>query len=92
MSTDYRLCPINENAAPGESTVKSDPRLLAEGWVRRNVTDPSRVPEMTELYTMLGFEVLAKDLTPVDFGAVCEMCIKDVCRVYVLIYTRKTER
>ncbi len=55
MSTDYRLCPINEDAPPGESTVKSDPKLLGEGWIRRNVTDPSRVQELTELYSMLGY-------------------------------------
>ena len=89
MSTDYRLCPINEDAPPGESTVQSDPALLAEGWVRRNVTDPARVRELTELYTLLGFEVMAKKLTPEDFGPVCEQCSEDVCGVYVLIYTRK---
>lgn len=89
MATDYRLCPIDENAAPGFATVKSDPQLLKQGWDRRNVTDPARVRELTDLYTMLGFEVLARELTPDDFGPVCARCTDDVCGVYVLIYTRK---
>ncbi len=91
MATDFRLCPIDENAGPGAATVKSDPKLLAQGWVRRNVTDPSRVRELTELYTLLGFEVMARELTPDDFGPVCAKCTDDVCGVYVLIYTRKSK-
>ena len=89
MATDYRLCPINEKADPGESTIPANPQLLADGWVRRNVTDPTRVEELTELYDMLGFEVLAQKLTPDDFGPACALCTEDVCGVYVLIYTRK---
>jgi hypothetical protein len=87
--TDYRLCPIDDNADPSETTVPADAKLLAEGWVRRNVTDPSRVEELTEMYMMLGYEIFTRELTKDDFGAVCAQCTDDVCGVYVLIYTRK---
>ena len=88
MATDYRLCPINEKADPGESTIPADPQLLADGWVRRNVTDPTRVQGRTELYDMLGFAVLAQKLTSADFGTAYASCTEAVCGVCVMICPR----
>lgn len=73
-----------------ESTsVKADPALLAEGWERRQLADPQRAAETTELYESLGFEVLAKELTESDFGDACKTCAVVGCQGYVMIYTRK---
>ena len=72
-----------------ESSVRSNPKLLAEGWVRRNLADPARAEEMTELYRSLGYEVQAVKLTPEDFGPCCQDCASEICRSYVVIYTRK---
>lgn len=70
-------------------TVRSDPALIAAGWVRRHLVDPDRARESVELYESMGFEVLAHELTPADFGPRCQECASIVCRSYVLIYTRR---
>lgn len=70
-------------------TVRSDPALIAAGWVRRHLVDPDRASESVEIYESMGFEVLAHELTPEDFGPQCRECASIVCRSHVLIYTRR---
>lgn len=89
MAADIRLCPIDRDPPEGEQFIPGDPALLADGWVRRHMVDPARAEETTELYTALGFEVIAQNLTPADFGAQCRLCAESGCDSYVLIYTRK---
>jgi hypothetical protein len=72
-------------------SVRSDPALIAAGWVRRHLVDPDRARESVELYESMGFEVLVLQLTPDDFGPQCQECASIVCRSHVLIYTRKTQ-
>ncbi|MAF26996.1 MAG: hypothetical protein QF819_10335 [Gemmatimonadota bacterium] len=62
--------------------------LEAQGWVRRNLSDPSRVDEVVELYESLGHEVRIEKLGPEDFADACESCALSVCSSYVMIYTR----
>lgn len=95
MRPDFRLHPLPEpqplRADGGEFSIRSDPALLAEGWVRRHVVGPDRVEESMELYRSLGFEVKAVTLTPADFGPSCQSCAAEICGSYVLIYTRKAD-
>lgn len=69
--------------------IPADPKLLAEGWVRRYLADPDRAKEAVELYSSLGYEVKAHKLTPEDFGANCGDCASTICQSYVMIYTRE---
>ena len=78
-----------EECPAGDFDIPGDPELLAQGWVRRNLADPSRATEVTRLYTELGFEVRAEPLLPTAFGPECGGCALDACRSYVMIYTRK---
>lgn len=71
------------------TAVPGDPALRDAGWQRRTMTDPSRVEELTEIYTSLGFEVLAQPLSKSDFGESCEACAESACTSYVLMYTRR---
>lgn len=72
-----------------EFPIAADPKLEAEGWVRRHLADPARAEEAMELYQSMGFEVHARQLTPDDFGPDCRACAVEVCSSYVLIYTRR---
>jgi len=88
MSSDSDHCP------PGLSrdldfAIPADPKLVAEGWVRRYLADPERAKEAVELYSKLGYEVKAQKLTPEDFGANCGDCSSTVCESFVMIYTRE---
>ena len=75
----------------GDDGVKSDPALLAAGWVRRHVADPARAKESIALYEGMGLEVRAESLKPEDFSDKCGACRSVVCHAYVLIYTRAAE-
>lgn len=75
-----------------EHSIPADPKLVAEGWVRRHLADPDRAKEAIELYTSMGYEVKAQKLTPADFGPKCGDCSSVICSTYVLIYTRKRTR
>lgn len=88
MPSDSEVCPPTPDGDADGFSFASDPKLLAEGWKRRHVVDPARARESIELYTAMGFEVKAQQLTPADFGAACAQCASIVCRSYVLIYTR----
>ncbi len=83
--------PVLGDGAPG-TEIPGDPALLAAGWQRRTMTDPSRANELVELYTSLGFEVKIQDLAKEDFGSGCETCAESACKSYVLLYTRRPRR
>jgi hypothetical protein len=68
--------------------IRDDAELVAAGWERRFLADPDRAREATELYTSLGYEVLAHELTPDEFGPMCAQCPASACLSYVMIYTR----
>ena len=99
VARDMRLHPPpgpdpGRDPAPGAidaHAIRSDPVLLAAGWTRRNLADPARTEELTDLYRSLGFETRAVELTPEDFGPSCTSCASVICRSYVMIYTRKRD-
>jgi hypothetical protein len=95
VAADIRLHPSPEpDRDPGEAhehSVRSDPALVAQGWTRRNLADPARAREAIDLYESLGFEVKVARLTPADLGPACRDCAPDICRAYVLLYTRRTD-
>ena len=86
MTSEFEGC---SPASGNQFSVADDPELVAAGWVRRFLADPKRAQEATEMYTDLGFEVMAKELTPEDFGPMCGECGISVCHSYVVVYTRK---
>ncbi len=65
------------------------PGLAAEGWEQRTVTDPSRIAELRDLYTSLGFETMTTGLDPSSFGEACTTCAVTACATYVALFTRK---
>ncbi len=70
-------------------SVHRDIELMAAGWDRRFEADISRVDELVEMYTELGYEVTTSEIVPDDFGADCAGCaIAESCKRYVVIYTR----
>jgi hypothetical protein len=69
----------------------ADPKLLAEGWVRRHLADAAKAEESVDLYRSMGFEVRVEQLTPGDFGPQCAQCASAACHACVLIYTRRPE-
>lgn len=88
--------PLNVRQTQPDATARSeelslfaDPALLADGWVRRHLVDPSRAQESIDLYTAMGFEVKAQKLTPENLGSQCKDCAAIVCASYIMIYTRK---
>ncbi len=84
----------SEDAAAGDGQplvfggVLPNRDLEAEGWVRRNLSDPSRIDEVVGLYESLGHEVRVEKLSANDFAEECESCALSVCSSYVMIYTR----
>jgi len=85
------LYPTGSDGDCSELSVAADPQLVAEGWVRRHLADPSRAEESIELYKSMGYEVRAQKLTPQDFGPGCSGCAPVVGKTCVLIYTRTKE-
>ncbi|TAN22390.1 MAG: hypothetical protein EPN30_08950 [Actinomycetota bacterium] len=66
-----------------------DIELMAAGWDRRFEADVSRVNELVEMYTEMGYEVTTSEIVPDDFGPDCAGCaIAASCNRYVVIYTR----
>lgn len=79
-----------EECGSPELVIAADPDLVAEGWVRRNLADPTRVEELTELYASLGYEVKTQHLRPADLDPQCSACaMVAACGSSVVIYTRK---
>ena len=72
-----------------EFAISADPKLVAQGWVRRFLADPARAKEAVDIYSSLGYEVKAQKLSPEDFGAMCGNCSSTICNSHVMIYTRK---
>ncbi len=66
-----------------------DPKLVAEGWERRFIADPPRAKEAIQLYTELGFEVLAEPVKETELDSDCADCKLVISRLFVTIYTRK---
>ncbi len=66
------------------------PELEAEGWIRRNVTDPVRAPELKNLYESLGFDVKLQTTTPEHFPGSCGGCATS-CATKIFVYTRKRQ-
>lgn len=62
--------------------------LEGEGWVRRTVTDQTRIKELIEVYSSLGFETRVTGLDPASFGDACTTCATSACRSYLAIFTR----
>lgn len=92
MMAEADPCPLSAEHAPVEISVRSDPDLVADGWVRRHLSDAARAQEAVALYESLGFEVRTRTLSPTDLGPVCESCAACACPSFVVIYTRKTTR
>ncbi len=67
------------------------PDLADGGWAQRTVTDPSRIGELEELYTSLGFETTTAGLDPSSFGDACTSCAVTACATYVALFTRKPD-
>ncbi len=67
------------------------PKLEAEGWEQRTVTDPTRITELKDLYTELGFETTTTPLDPESFGDACTSCAVTACSAYVALFTRKKD-
>lgn len=65
-----------------------DPRLVAEGWVRRFMADRERLPEYRDLYTSLGFEVRTEVIRPDEISDQCADCRLLICRQFATLYTR----
>lgn len=66
-----------------------DPDLVTGGWTRRSQVDPSRVEEVTELYTSLGFEVRLEKSKAEHFAEACQACAAVACESYLVVYTRR---
>ena len=88
---DFDLCPPDLGVASNEAGIPADPELLAEGWVRRHLTDAARAAESVELYSDMGFEVELRQLTPQDLGSKCQACAASICGSYVMVYTRRKD-
>lgn len=65
------------------------PDLALEGWERRCVSDPTRAPELEELYLSLGFEVKLQSTTPEAFPGDCEACSAS-CATKIFVFTRNS--
>ena len=95
MTSGKMMFPDSPSCAPGsggendEFVVRTDDDLIAEGWTRRNMSDPKCAQETVAQYEALGFEVRVESLKPEDFDAKCAACALSVCSSYVVIYTRK---
>ncbi|MCP4853515.1 MAG: hypothetical protein GY903_03370 [Fuerstiella sp.] len=92
MIEEFDACSPEANDETLGAEIPADEKLVAEGWQRRYLADPSRAEEAIELYSSLGYEVKAQKLTPADLGPNCGTCSEAVCRSFVLIYTRGTPK
>lgn len=72
-----------------EEQFEADPKLIADGWERRFMTDGRRVDEAVATYEELGFEVLAVPVRAEEFKDDCEDCKILMQLRFQTIYTRK---
>ena len=66
-----------------------DPKLTAEGWKRRFMTNVGRLNEYIELYTSLGFDVRAEPVRSDEVDPECNDCRLILYQQIVTLYTRK---
>ena len=66
-----------------------DPKLTAEGWERRFMTQRARLAEYTDLYGSLGFDVRAESIRSDEVDPECSDCRLILFQQIVTIYTRK---
>ncbi len=66
-----------------------DPKLVAEGWERRFMTNVGRLNEYVELYTSLGFEIRAEPVRSDEVDSECNDCRLILYWQIVTLYTRK---
>lgn len=64
--------------------------LTDAGWEQRTITDPSRITELEELYSSLGFETTTTELDPESFDEACTACAETACSTYRALFTRRT--
>jgi hypothetical protein len=77
----------------GEIPLPADPKLAAEGWVRRHVAEATRAQEWVDLYRSLGYEVTTRTLSESDFAPICSQCALAASGgSCVLIYTRHKDK
>jgi hypothetical protein len=74
-----------------EIVVLRAPSLTAKGWEQRTVTDPSRIAELEELYSSLGFETTTTGLDPSSFTDDCNTCAETACATYLALFTRRAD-
>ena len=72
-----------------EPVIRPDPSRVAEGWEPRFVVETRRVPEYVELYTSLGFEVLADPVRRDHIASECGDCRVAILLDFRTIYTRR---
>ena len=66
-----------------------DPKLTAEGWDRRFMTQRGRLTEYTDLYSSLGFDVRAEPIRSDEVDPECNDCRLILYQQIVTLYTRK---
>ena len=71
---------------------KTDADLVAAGWERRSMLEPTRAQEMAEVYESAGFEVKLVPLAPLDFSPDCGTCAETISKDYLVVYTKKDGR
>jgi hypothetical protein len=74
-----------------EAQLRPNPVLVAAGWERRFIADARQAKEAMELYSQLGFEVLAEPVQAAEMGQDCEDCQVLVLLQFKTIYTRKKQ-
>jgi len=62
-----------------------------QGWEQRTVGDPTRIGELEQLYTSIGFETKTTKLDPTSFGSACTGCVETACSNYIALFTRDQE-
>ena len=75
-----------------EASSQADPALVAQGWVRRFITDGKRVQEAIDLYIDLGFEVHVEPLGEDELPESCEGCQILMLQIFRTIYTRAPDK
>ena len=60
-------------------------------WVRRNVTDDFRIPDIVEYYVSMGFEVKVEDYVAEKSEPECSSCLMESPDKFKVIYTRRAD-
>jgi hypothetical protein len=71
-----------------EAQLAPDPARVADGWVRRFITDGTRLDEIVALYRAAGFEVCADPIRREEFPDGCDDCQLLAVARFRTIYTR----